>query len=255
MQRSVTDSDLDLPPMFQAVVLREHRDAFEHARAIATQEGAGTLVWVRRFDTVEFAVVLEPEESLASARRAIYAVMNAAADALAMHCPPERPVGFTWPDTILFDGAIVGGARLAWPEGAVEDQTPDWLVAGVILRLTVPLTATTASGASPFDVSGTIGTSLELEGFEMLDGAALIGSFARHLMLYIDQWQALSFKPVAERYLAALPEEKLVRRGIDGNGDLLIRKLKSTAAPERRALAPALATPGWLDPETGNPWL
>ena len=64
---------LDLPPPFQLVTLREVGDAFAHAQAIAADEGAGTLVHVGRFDLSEFAVVLEPEEPLASARRAFCA--------------------------------------------------------------------------------------------------------------------------------------------------------------------------------------
>ena len=39
--------------------------------------GAGTLVYVGRFDLAEFAVVLEPEEPLRTARRALYAGMVA----------------------------------------------------------------------------------------------------------------------------------------------------------------------------------
>ena len=61
---------LDLPPPFRLVVLREVGDAFAHACAHAAELGAGTLVFVSRFDAAEFAVVLEPEEPLASARRA-----------------------------------------------------------------------------------------------------------------------------------------------------------------------------------------
>ena len=41
--------------------------------------------------------------------------MNAVADAIAAHCPPEREVNFSWPDTILFDGGLLGGARLQGP--------------------------------------------------------------------------------------------------------------------------------------------
>ena len=63
---------LDLPPPFRLVVLREAGDAFAHAKAIAAAEGAGTLVHVGRFDLAEFAVVLEPEEPLRTARRALY---------------------------------------------------------------------------------------------------------------------------------------------------------------------------------------
>lgn len=248
-------SDLDLPPLFRAVVLREHRDAFAHARAIAAEEGAGTLVWVRRFDSVELAVVLEPEEPLAAARRAIYAAMNAAGDALAAHCPPEKPIAFTWPDTILLDGAIVGGARLAWPTDMDIDAVPDWIVMGLVLRSAIPLAAANAKDASPFDIRGTKGTSLELEGFEMMDGAALVSSFARHLMLYVDLWQTEGFKKVAEPYLARLPEDKRVRRGIDGNGDLLIRHFTDSGKMTRQNLGAALAKPQWIDPATGEPWI
>src|SRR5262249_39940683 len=85
---------LDLPPPFRLVTLREVGDAFAHATRVAAQEGAGTLVYVGRFDLAEFAVVLEPEEPLKTARRALYAGLTALADALAVHAPPERPINF-----------------------------------------------------------------------------------------------------------------------------------------------------------------
>ncbi|MFL6824992.1 MAG: biotin/lipoate--protein ligase family protein, partial [Bradyrhizobium sp.] len=89
---------LDLPPGYTLVALRELGDAFAHGCDIAAQAGAGTLVWVRRYDLVEFSVILEPDEPLVSARRAFFAGMNAVADAIAAHCPPEREVSFGWPD-------------------------------------------------------------------------------------------------------------------------------------------------------------
>lgn len=246
---------LDLPPGFSAIVLREHRDAFEHAKQVAAVEGAGTIVWVRRLDTIEFAVVLEPEEPLGLARRAVYAGMNAAADALAAHCPPEKPIAFAWPDTILLDSGIIGGARLGWPDGAEESEAPAWLVLGLVLRAVVPLVAPRANGAHALDVRVDRGTSLEIEGFEMIDGAGLIASFARHLMLYVDQWQAEGFAPVGRHFLQRLPAEQGVRRAIDDNGDLLVRGPGATEAVERRDLVAALRQPRWLDPETGDPWL
>ncbi len=42
------------------MTLREVGDAFAHAKANAAELGAGTLVFVGRFDSREFAVVLEP---------------------------------------------------------------------------------------------------------------------------------------------------------------------------------------------------
>ena len=87
-------------------------------RRNAAELGAGTLVYVGRFDLAEFAVVLEPDEPLRTARRAFYAGMAALADALAAHAPPEKPIAFDWPDAIRVDGGLVGGGRLAWPDGA-----------------------------------------------------------------------------------------------------------------------------------------
>src|SRR5712671_703039 len=119
---------LDLPPLYRLVTLREVGDAFAHAAAIAAQEGAGTLVYVGRFDLAEFAVVLEPDEPLRSARRAFYAGCVALADALAVHAPPEKAVTIDWPDAIRIDGGLVGGGRLGWPRSVKEDEPPPWLV-------------------------------------------------------------------------------------------------------------------------------
>src|SRR5215472_7958645 len=83
---------LDLPPPFRLVTLREVGDAFAHATRVAAEEGAGTLVHVGRFDLAEFAVVLEPDEPLKTARRTLYAGLAALADALAAHAPPEKPI-------------------------------------------------------------------------------------------------------------------------------------------------------------------
>src|SRR6266567_1387392 len=79
---------LDLPPPFRLVALREAGDAVAYARDHADEFGAGTLVFVGRFDLAEFAVVLEPEEPLAAARRVFYAGMVALVDALAALAPP-----------------------------------------------------------------------------------------------------------------------------------------------------------------------
>jgi biotin-(acetyl-CoA carboxylase) ligase len=243
---------LDLPPAFQPVALREHQDAFREAIALAPEHGAGTLTWVRRFDSVEFALVLEPEEPLVSARRALYAAMSAVGDALLNYSPPEKPLDFSWPGTILFDGGIIGGARLAWPGEADENLPADWLVVGFMIRTVLPLKS---GSGHVLDVTARQGTSLEAEGFDMLDQAELIASFARHFLVYLDLWQEKGFVPVGQNYLGRLPEEKGVKRGIDTNGDLLVRRLPDIKVVERQSLIEALAAPDWLDPETGEPWL
>jgi hypothetical protein len=242
--RTVSKPALDLPPPFRLVTLREVGDAFAHAKNVAAQEGAGTLVYVGRFDLVEFAVVLEPEEPLRTARRALYAGLAALADALAVHAPPEKPVSFDWPDAVRVDGGLVGGGRLAWPADADESKPPDWLVFGAMIR-------TVAMGEEEAGVRP-LSSALEEEGFDDLGSGVLVESFARHLMVAIDAWQESGFGEVARSYLARLAPESGVRRDIDDNGDLLVRRMGKVDA-ERRSLARALDQPSWLDPASGGP--
>src|SRR5262249_37150729 len=119
---------LDLPPPFRLVTLREVRDAFAHAQGIAAKQGAGTLACVGRFALAASAVGLDPDGPLRAARRASYARPVATPDAMAAHAPPEKPISFEWPDAVRVDGGLVGGARLAWPTDAREDEPAPWLV-------------------------------------------------------------------------------------------------------------------------------
>ena len=247
---------LHLPPGFHAVGLREHKDAFREAQRLAPQEGGGLLAFVHRFDHVEFAVVIEPEETLLGARRALYAAMNALGDVLATFCPPEKPVTFDWPDTVRLDGGIVGGVRLAAPPGTGESDIPDWLVIGVMVRLFGPLFANTVHD---LDQPLKEGTSLETEGFDVLDGKDIIESFCRHLLVTADLWQEKGFDPVGRQYLERLERrvgaDRLKQRGLDIQGDLVERQGKAINEETRRSLIVALAKPQWIDPETDNPWL
>jgi hypothetical protein len=237
------DAPLDLPPAFRLVTLREVGDAFAHARMHATEFGAGTLVYVGRLDLAEFAVVLEPEQPLSEARCAFYAGMLAIADALAANAPPEKPIAFDWPDAIQVDNGLVGGGQLAWPAGP-DDAPPDWLVFGGMIR-TVSM-AEGDPGLRP------LSAALEDEGFDDFGSGRLVESFARHLMVHLDVLQEFGFPAVGKNYLARLRPESGARRDIDGNGDLVIRRV-AKANVERRRLVPALAIPSWLDPNTRGP--
>jgi biotin-(acetyl-CoA carboxylase) ligase len=232
---------LDLPPAFREVALREAGDAFGHAMSIAPKEGAGTLVWVRRFDVVEMAIVLEPEEPLASARRAHYAGMCALYDALAVHAPPEKIIHFVWPDAIMVDGGLVAGGRLAWPKGADEKAPPPWLVFGAMAR-----TAIMGEGEPGTRPDA---PSLEEEGFEELGSGRMIETFARHFMVWVDIWQQDGFKPIAEHYLQRFFSEEPVERSIDGVGDLLTRR-KGKLETGKQRLVPALEKFDWYDAES-----
>jgi biotin-(acetyl-CoA carboxylase) ligase len=240
---TLLSDELRLPPPYSLITLREVGDAYAHAMQIAPEHGAGTLVYVGRFDLAEFAVVLEPEESLRTARRAFYAGMAALADALIAFAPPETPMEIGWPDALRVNLGLVGGGRLGWPKGADEDEPPPWLVFGAMVR-TVSLGE--EPGVSP------LSTALEEEGFSDVSSGRLMESFARNFMVMTDLWQDRGFDAVAKQYLLRLPSERGVRRSIDPNGDLLIRRMDKPEA-ERKRLLPALAAPSWFDRQRGGP--
>jgi len=243
-RESPLTGDLTLPPPFTLVRLRELGDAFAHAKTIARDHGAGTLVYVGRFDLAEFAVVLEPDEPLRLARRAFYAGMAALADALTAHAQPETSIAVDWPDSLSVNGGVVGGGRLAWPDGTSEDETPAWLVFGAMIRTVA------VAGREP-SLSPLV-TALEEEGFSDAASDQVVESFARHFMTAIDAWQERGFAAVAHSYLARVRPEKGVRREIDDNGDLLIRRMGKTPV-ERRPLLERLARPSWFDPAAKGP--
>lgn len=235
---------LDLPPPFRLVRLREVGNAFEHAKAIAAEEGAGTVVHVGRFDLAEFAVVLEPEEPLQLARRAFYAGMVALRDALTAHAPPERPITFAWPDAIHVDDGLVGGGRLGWPQHASETEPPEWLVFGASIR-------TIAVGEKEAGLRSLV-SALDEEGFDDLGSGRLVESFTRHLMVALDAWRTGEFATVTSTFLHHLTIEKGATPALGHNGDLLVR-WRGQQEPDRHDLASALADPTWLDPATGGP--
>lgn len=226
--------------------LRESGDAFAHALDIAADSGAGTLVYVGRFDLSEFAVVLEPNEPLRTARRALYAGMVALTDALRAYAPPNKAVTIDWPDAIRIDGGLVGGGRLGWPASAKEDEPPPWLVFGAMIR-TVSM-SDNAPGVHP------LASALEQEGFGDAGAVQITESFARHLMMAIDSWQVDGFDALSREFVTRLSRERQVSRRIDENGDLITRR-NGTGNIERSDLMQALAAPSWLDPKLGGPRL
>lgn len=233
-----------MPPGFTLVTLRESGDALAHAIRIAPDAGAATMVWVRRFDLVEFALVMEPDMPLRTARLAHYLCMNALADALSVHCPPERPVLFGWPDALLYDHGLIGGGRSAWPEACGEDQTPDWLVFGAMVR---------ASRPSPFEDAPLLtGVAMDEGGFQEVDAADLVESFSRHVMLNVSRWNSDGPQATVRRFLDRMEKKQGVRHGIAPEGDLIAT---SQAGDERRSFLEALAAADWFDAQEGAPKL
>jgi biotin-(acetyl-CoA carboxylase) ligase len=241
--RTAFAPELTLPPPYHAVRLRELGDAFSHAVSIAPERGAGTLVYVGRFDLAEFALVVEPEEPLAQARRVFYAGMAALADALASTAPPETAINIEWPDALYVNWGLVGGGRLAWPQGVREDDVPPWLVFGGMIRSASM--SENDPGANPQV------TTLDEEGFADITAAHVVESFARNFMHATDAWQESGFAAIARSYFERFPRTSGVRKDIDDTGDLLVHR--TGADVEREALLPKLKTPSWFDPASKAP--
>jgi biotin-(acetyl-CoA carboxylase) ligase len=235
--RATVAAELILPPPYQAVRLREFGDAFAHAVTLAPQRGAGTLVYVGRFDVAEFAVVLEPTDPLAKGRRVFYAGMAALADAIAAAAPPETAIHIEWPDALYINWALVGGGRLAWPAQTDVGNVPEWLVFGATIR------TASNTGVDPGLTPDL--TALDEEGFAEISSNNIIEGFARNLMLLLSDWHEGRFTAVRKSYFERLSRDDRQHWDIDDNGDFISRNANDKN--ERMALLPRLEKPAWLD--------
>jgi hypothetical protein len=212
------------------------RDVLAEGARLAPDHGAGTLVLHQSPGLLAFAVVLEPEQPLAEARLAFILGMAALSDALAAHCPPERPVRLTWPDQVVYDAARLGGGRLAVAPGCAEDTVPDWMVFAAELIADRDHIAET--GLFPAS------TSLREEGFDPAED--IVATFASYMMLYFDRWAHDGFDAVGNRYLMRVDPPLL--RGVRRiEGDRLMEMTPSGGGKRYAPLAQALAAQDWRD--------
>lgn len=235
---------LTLPPLYRELCLSGRgTDVPADARARAAELGAGTLLWAERPGVVSLAVVLEPEAPLAAAREALLAGMSALAEAVATRCLPERAVTLEWPDTLLYDGARLGGGALAWPEPTPETAVPEWLV----------FWAELIRDRDDLPEPGRFPASTSLAEEEIGPVPALIEDFAAHLMRNFDTWSALGREALAARYLSRLAPDTGTERRLAPGGDLLERS--EGGVETRRDLVRALSDRRWHDPARGGPRL
>jgi len=228
---------IPLPPPFR-LYHGDDRDVLAQTARLAADAdaGAGSLVLHRSPGLLSFGVALEPEQPLAEARLAFLLGMTALADALAAHCPPERPVRLIWPDQVIFDGARLGGGRLAVPPGCAEADVPDWMAFAA--EIIADRDHIADAGHHPGS------TSLKEEAFDPAE--AIVSTFASYLMLYFDRWSHDGFGAVSNRYLMRVDPPLLqgVRR-IDG--DRLLEVTPSGGGRRFASLRAALAAQDWRD--------
>jgi hypothetical protein len=224
--------DLILPPPYTLHRI-DDADVLETAARMALREGAGTFVLRSSPGLLALAVVLEPEQRLVEARLAFFAGMTALADAIAAHCPPERPIGFRWPDEIRYDMARLGGGRLAIPSGCAEDEVPDWLV----------FAAELIADRDQIDEPGHFPDSISLKEEEIGPIEDMVECFASYLMLHFDRWSNEGPRAVLDRYARRLdPPLPAGLRRIEG--DALIERTPG-GAERRLGLMEGLARSNW----------
>jgi hypothetical protein len=235
MQAADLARNIHLPPPF-TLKRSDARDLFSHAIAKAPEDGAGTLYLYEGPGLCSFALVLEPEEPLATSQLAFLMCMTALTDALAAHCAPERAVRINWPDEVIYDKARLGGARFGVPEATKADEVPDWLV--FCVDLIADRDHLAAAGDAPNS------TSLKEEEFDPTED--MVATFASYVMLYLDRWKHDGFDAVSNRFLMRI-DPPLLRGVRRVEGDKLVEISPAGGGKRSGGLLESAGKTGWRD--------
>ncbi|PTX54596.1 biotin-(acetyl-CoA carboxylase) ligase [Litoreibacter ponti] len=195
------------PPLMsgQAVTV----DPFEKACAQAALGcDAGLVVHHLASDTLRAALVFAPEVPLADAMAMLPVCGVGFQNALGALAPPEVAVHLQWDGGIRVNGASCGRLRVA-ASGDDPDVEPDWLVVGLELTLWPDSDET---GHTPDK------TALYAEGCADVDAVALLESWTRHTLVWINRWADEGVEPLHKEWrgLAHGIGEDTARDGLTG---------------------------------------
>lgn len=217
----------EFPPLLTGKAVGARLDPFDKARAEALtgEVEPGLIHFSEAHDVLRAAVTLAPEQALADAAGAVFAVQLGLADALGALAPPEVAVHFTWPFGLKVNGASCGGFRAS---ASLVDPgaEPDWLIVG----LAVPILSDGHGGATPDR------TTLHAEGCVDIAATDLLESWSRHMLVWIHTFMADGFGPLHEAWRGKCdaigqeitePETGLFV-GLDERGGMLLRQGAST---------------------------
>ncbi|MGF1444990.1 MAG: biotin/lipoate--protein ligase family protein [Pikeienuella sp.] len=224
------------PPLLVGEEAAAGQDPFAKAVArAALGTEAGRVVWSSDLQTARAAMVLAPEVALELAVTVAFAHLLGLGDAMGALAPPETAVHFDWPAGLRVNAARCGGIRAA---AATQDlaAVPGWLVIGIEVPIKPP--AETAPGRAPDR------TWLCEEGCGEITAPALIDTWARHTLLWINTWEERGIGPLHEAWRARawglgepLADGSGVFMGLDETCGQLI---KTATGTELRRLAPAI---------------
>ncbi|MEO1773697.1 MAG: DUF4444 domain-containing protein [Pseudomonadota bacterium] len=147
----------------------------------------GLITWRISAERIEAAIVLAPEQPLAAAMGVVLTIGNAFADALGALSPPEVAVQYDWPGGLRINGGRAGEitARAATTDPAAE---PDWLVVGIAVNILPP--------AAPTGDIETDTTGLMAEGCGEVGPVALIESWSRHSLVWLNRFEEEGLAPI-----------------------------------------------------------
>ena len=209
------------PPLLRGEEVRAGQDPLlKAASQAAIGTDPGLICWQIDATYLRTALVLAPEEPLATAMEASFAVALGFGDALGALAPPEVAVHFDWPGGFRVNGAECGHMR-AIASTADPSQVPDWLVVGMQIPFLPP--RDDEPGLSP------TATCLIEEGCGEVTPLMLLESWSRHTLVWINRLMEDGFEPLhaAWRERAwemgeALPEGGIFM-GLDEIGGRLVK--------------------------------
>jgi len=231
------------PPLFSGFRVEADGDpVVEASRAAADgSSGAGDLYWSASETTFSLALIVEPEVRAVQAMDMMFVAMVAFGDSIGAIAPPEVGVAYTWPQTLLVNGARVGSVSIRFAPDTGPDSVPDWMVIEVNARIS-------AEEGMPEPGLYIDRTTLWDEGCGELTRTMVLESFVRHLKTWIHNWEMDGVRPVREAWLAraARPGEPVTFGtgdekttgtflGLDEGGNMLVKVDDSTIVAELAA--------------------
>ncbi|MBO9452077.1 DUF4444 domain-containing protein [Tropicibacter sp. R16_0] len=217
------------PPLMQGHPASGGEDPFDKAQALAALGcDGGSVVHSVQADRLRAALVFAPEVALEQAMVMLPLCAVGFQNALGALAPPEVAVHLGWDGVIRVNGARCGRLRVAASTQA-PDQVPDWLVVGIDITI---LQTGEDPGANP-DI-----TALYDEGCAEVEPLALLESWARHTLVWINRWDAEGNAPLHAEWMGLVqgvgePVQRAGHEGtflgVDEDFGMLVREGEATS--------------------------
>ncbi|MEO0729313.1 MAG: biotin/lipoate--protein ligase family protein [Pseudomonadota bacterium] len=217
--------DPRFPPAFTARGVKAPENPRSAAIMGATRGElrAADIVWARRVDRAEFAVVFEPELPFNKLSEVRLVLQTALIDCLGTLMPSQTALQIAWPDRLYCNGAQYGQTEIIAPEQTDPSAHVDWCIGYIRVDLTRKL-----DGLEPGLVRDQ--TSLSEEDAGDLDRTQIIQSCSAHLLNAVHHWESDGIRPFVDRWIGrvfgygSVAEIANPVRSHDGtDGDVIVR--------------------------------